>query len=69
MMLQSCCTVFETFILSFVSFHSVLARVKLEKDLLLLGINFCGYAKEEAKQQRVTWMDFLTRKKNAKTFY
>ena len=69
MMLQSCCTVFETSILSFVSFHSVLAHVKLEKDLLLLGINFRGYAKEEAKQQRVTWMDFLTRKKNAKTFY
>ena len=44
--------------------------LSLEKELLLLGIKFRRYAKEEANQQRVTWMDFLTRKKNyAKTFY
>ena len=71
MMLQSCCTVCATSILSSaVRFHSALAHVELEKELLLLGIKFRRYAKEEANQQRVTWMDFLTRKKNyAKNFY
>ena len=71
MMLQSCCTVSATSILrSAVRFHSALAHVELEKELLLLGIKFRRYAKEEENQQRVTWMDFLTRKKNyAKIFY
>ena len=63
MTLQSCYAVFATSILSSVRFHSVLAHVELEKDLLLLGIKFRRYAKEEAKQQRVTWMEFLTWKK------
>ena len=34
-----------------------------KKSFLLLGIKFRGHAKEEAKQQPATWMDFLTRKK------
>ena len=56
MMLQSCCTVCAS-------------PLSLEKELLLLGIKFRRYAKEEANQQRVTWMDFLTSKKNyAKIF-
>ena len=64
MMLQSCCTVCATSILSSaVCIHSALAHVELEKKLLLIGIKFRHYAKEEANQQRVTWMDFLTRKK------
>ena len=40
-----------------------------KKDLLLLGIKFRSYAKEEAKQQRVTWIDFLTTKKNTLNFF
>ena len=67
MMLQSCCTVCATSILSSavsaVRFHSALAHVELEKELLLLGIKFRRYAKEEGNQQRVAWMDFLTWKK------
>ena len=31
-----------------------------KKSFLLLGIKFRGHAKEEAKQQPATWMDFLT---------
>ena len=34
-----------------------------KKSFLLLGNKFRGHAKEEAKQQPSTWMDFLTRKK------
>ena len=34
-----------------------------KKSFLLLGIKIRGYAKEEAKQQPATQMDFLTRKK------
>ena len=64
MMLQRYCTVCATSILSSaVRFHSALAHVELEKELLLLRIKFRRYAKEEANQQRVAWMDFLTRKK------
>ena len=63
MMLQSCYAVFVTSMLSSVSFHRFLAHVELEKELFLLGIKFRGHAKEEAKQQPATWMDFLTRKK------
>ena len=52
MMLQSCCTVCATSILSSaVRIHSTLAHVELEKELLLLGIKFRRYAKEEANQQ------------------
>ena len=47
MMVQSCCTVFASSILSSVRFHSVLAHVELGKDLLLLGIKFRGYGKED----------------------
>ena len=36
------------------------------KSVLLPGIKFRGHAKEEAKQQPATWMDFLTRKKTLK---
>ena len=55
MMLQSCCIVCATSILSSaVRFHSALAHVELEKELLPLGIKFRRYAKEEANQQRVT---------------
>ena len=35
-----------------------------KKSFLLLGIKFRGHAKEEAKQQPSTRMDFLTGKKN-----
>ena len=69
MMLQSCYAVFATSILNSVSFHCFLAHIELEKDraFLLLGSKFRGHAKEDAKQQPATWMDFLTRKKkNAK---
>ena len=66
MMLQSCCTVCATSIVSSAVSavrYSALAHVELEKELLLLGIKFRRYTKEEGNQQRVTWMDFLTRKK------
>ena len=41
-------------ILSSVSNHCFLAHVKLDKEVLLLGIKFCDQAKEEAKQQPAT---------------
>ena len=68
-MLQSCCAVFTTSILSSFRFHSVLGHVELEKSFWLLGIKFHGYAKEEAKQQPATRMDFLTRKKNTRNIF
>ena len=65
MMLQSCYAVFATSILSSVSFIFTvfLHMLNWKKSFLLLGIKFRGHAKEEAKQQPATWMDFLTRKK------
>ena len=68
MMLQSCYAVFATSILSSVTFHRFLAHVNWKKSFLLLGIKFRGHAKEEAKQQPATWMDFLTRKKLRQKF-
>ena len=57
MMLQTvrCYPVFATSILSSVSFCCFLAHVE---RFLLLGIKFRGHAKEEAKQQPASWMDF-----------
>ena len=43
-------------------------RLNWKKSFLLLGIKFRGHAKEEAKQQPATWMDFLTRKKLRQKF-
>ena len=64
MMLQSCYAVFATSILSSVEALTVfLLMLKWKKSFLLLGIKFCGHAKEEAKHQPATWTDFLTRKK------
>ena len=45
------------------AFTVFLLMLNWKKSFLLLGIKFCGHAKEEAKQQPDTWMDFLTRKK------
>ena len=63
MMLQSCYAVFATSILNSVSFTVFLLMLNWKKSFLLLEIKFRDHAKEEAKQQPVTWMDFLTRKK------
>ena len=47
-----------------------LLMLNWKKSFLLLEIKFRGRAKEEAKQQPATWMDFLTRKNNyAKKLY
>ena len=45
------------------AFTIFLLMLNWKKNFLLLGIKFRGHAKEEAKQQPATWMDFLTRKK------
>ena len=66
MMLQTCYAVFATSILnsvSFTVFFDFLLMLNWKKSFKLLGIKFRGHAKEEAKQQPATWMDFLTRKK------
>ena len=69
MMLQSCYAVFATSISSSVSFHRFLGHVELEEEFCcMLRIKFRGHAKEEAKQQPATWMDFLTRKKLRQKF-
>ena len=46
------------------AFTVSLLMLNWKKTFLLLAIKFRGHAKEEAKQQPATWMDFLTRKKN-----
>ena len=48
------------------AFTFFLLMLNWMKSVLLLGIKFRGHAKEEAKQQPATWMDFLTRKKTLK---
>ena len=64
MMLQSRYAVFATSILNSVTFFTVfLLMLNWKKSFLLLGIKFRGHAKEEAKQEPATWMDFLSRKK------
>ena len=69
MMLQSCYAVFATSISSSVSFHRFLAHVELEEEFCcMLEIKVRGHAKEKAKQQPATWMDFLTRKKLRQKF-
>ena len=69
-MLQSCYAVFTTSILNSVSLTVFLLMLNWKKSFKLLGIKFRGHAKEEAKQQPATRMDFLTRKKKyAKNLY
>ena len=45
------------------AFTVFLLMLNWKKSFLLLGIKFRVYAKEEAKQQSATWMDYPTRKK------
>ena len=46
------------------AFTVFLPMLNWKKSFLLFGIKFRGHAKEEAKQQLATWIDFPTRKKN-----
>ena len=45
------------------AFTVFLLMLNWKKSFLMLGIKFRGHAKEEAKQQPATWMNFQTRKK------